>query len=77
VHFHSKKIHKSFKIKTHGDLLGPPLVFVQAPPLHKRHYHAIKIVDFHDEESPHYQNNAFNKAIARHNQLRPNLEFLP
>jgi hypothetical protein len=29
----------------------------------------------HPEESPHSQNNAFNKNIARHNQLRPDLGF--
>jgi hypothetical protein len=34
-----------------------------------------KILGFHPEDSPHSQNNAFNKDIARYNQLRSNLGF--
>jgi hypothetical protein len=43
--------------------------------VHKRCRHPIKDLDFHPEEGPRSQNNAFNKAIARHNQLRPDLGF--
>jgi hypothetical protein len=35
------------------------------------------ILGFHPEESPRSRNNAFNKAIIKHNQLRPDLGFLP
>jgi hypothetical protein len=37
----------------------------------------LKILGFHPEDSPRSQNNAFNNAIVRHNQLRPNLGFSP
>jgi hypothetical protein len=36
-----------------------------------------KILGFHPEDSTCSQNNAFNKAIARHNQLRSDLGFSP
>jgi hypothetical protein len=36
-----------------------------------------EIIDFHFRESPRLQNNAFNKAIVRHNQLRLDLRFSP
>jgi hypothetical protein len=45
--------------------------------VHKRRRRPIKDLDFHPEDNPHSQNNAFNKAIARHNQLRPDLGFSP
>jgi hypothetical protein len=46
--------------------------------MHKRHRHLIKkILGFHLEDSTRYQNNAFNKAIARYNQLTAYLEFSP
>jgi hypothetical protein len=36
-----------------------------------------KDLRFHPEDSPYSRNNAFNKAIARHNQLRPDIGFSP
>jgi hypothetical protein len=36
-----------------------------------------KILNFYPEDSLHSQHNAFNKAIVRHNQLRPDIGFLP
>jgi hypothetical protein len=42
---------------------------VQAPSLSDQ-----KILGFHSEDSLHSQNNAFNKAIAKHNQLRLTLK---
>jgi hypothetical protein len=43
--------------------------------VHKRCHCSIKDLDFHPEEGHRSQNNAFNKTIARHNQLRADLEF--
>jgi hypothetical protein len=37
----------------------------------------LKIVGFHPEESLRSQNNTFNMAIVRHNQLRPDLGISP
>jgi hypothetical protein len=34
-------------------------------------------MSFHPGESRRLQNNAFNKLIVRHNQLRPDLGFSP
>jgi hypothetical protein len=36
-----------------------------------------KILHFHPKDSLRSQNNAFNKAIVRHNQLRPDFELSP
>jgi hypothetical protein len=51
------------------------------PPRRKQCTSAVvarsKIIGFHLEDSPRSQNNAFNKGIARHNQLRPDLGFSP
>jgi hypothetical protein len=43
--------------------------------VHKRRCRPI--IGFHPGENPHSQNNAFNKAIARHNQLSQTLDFHP
>jgi hypothetical protein len=40
-------------------------------------HHHRPIIDYHPGERPRSQNNAFNKAIARNNQLSPDLGFSP
>jgi hypothetical protein len=45
---------------------GAPVVIAQS-----------KILDFHSEDSPRSKNNASNKVITSHNQLRSDLRFLP
>jgi hypothetical protein len=42
-----------------------------------RRHRPIKILGFHTEDSSRSQNNASNKVITGHNQLRPSLGFLP
>jgi hypothetical protein len=68
-------------VQYHQDSTRNPAPRKATPPRRKQYTSIIvarsNILDFHLGKSFHSQNNAFNKVIVRHNQLRLDPVFSP